>query len=259
MSYIYGLNPVLEALRARRRRISQILLAQGSRPARLEELLAAAQRANIPIKQEKRAYLERLAGGANHQGVIAFVQPAEYVDIEDILTDINPDSLLVLLDNIEDPHNLGAIIRSAECAGAQAIIIPEHHSVGITEVVVKASAGAVEYLPVARVTNLTQTIDALKAKGVWVVAIEAGSATDYTKWDYKGATALVFGSEGKGLRRLVKEHCDTSVAIPLLGRVSSLNVSVAAGIVLYEALRQRKAAATSSTLLGKAKDASIPE
>jgi 23S rRNA (guanosine2251-2'-O)-methyltransferase len=240
MSYIYGLIPVLEALRAGRRRIEQILLAQGNRPARIEELLSAARRANIPIKQEKRLQLDRLVSGANHQGVVAIVQPADYTDFEEILANATPSSLLVLLDSVEDPHNLGAIIRTAECAGANAVIIPEHHAVGLTDTVSKASAGAVEYMPIARVTNMVQAIDELKSHNIWVVGVEAGSKADYTQWDYKTATAIVLGSEGKGIRRLVKEHCDTLVSIPLLGRVTSLNVSVATAVVLYEAVRQRR-------------------
>jgi 23S rRNA (guanosine2251-2'-O)-methyltransferase len=246
MTYIYGLIPVLEALRAGRRRIEQILLAQGNRPSRIEELVAAARRANVPIRQEKRAQLDRLVSGANHQGVVAKVEPAGYTDFEDLLASITPTSLLVLLDSVEDPHNLGAIIRTAECAGATAVIIPEHHAAGLTETVSKASAGAVEYIPVVRVTNLVQAIDELKKQNVWVVGVEAGSQTDYTEWDYKTATALVLGSEGKGVRRLVKEHCDTLVSIPLLGRVTSLNVSVATAVVLYEAVRQRRGKTTKT-------------
>jgi 23S rRNA (guanosine2251-2'-O)-methyltransferase len=248
MSYIYGLMPVLEALRSGRRRIDEILLAQGNRAARLEELLAAARRVNIPVRQLKRAQLDRLAAGANHQGVIAIAQPASYIDLDDLLKTAPPLPLYVLLDGVEDPHNLGAIIRTAECAGAQAVIIPEHHAVGLTETVAKASAGAVEYLPIARVTNLVHAIDELKSRNIWVVGVEADSRVNYTNWDFKVATALVFGSEGKGVRRLVKEHCDTLVSIPLLGRVTSLNVSVAAAILLYEAVRQRQAAGNSARI-----------
>jgi 23S rRNA (guanosine2251-2'-O)-methyltransferase len=239
-NYIYGLMPVLEALRARRRAIREIVLAEGNRPTRLEQLLQLAQQANIPVRYHKRPQLDRLANGANHQGVIALAAAVEYGDFEQVLANINATTLLVLLDGVEDPHNLGAIIRTAECAGAQAVIIPEHHAVGLTETVLKTAAGAAEYLPLARVTNLVQTIDALKAASVWVVGIEATGKINYTAWDYQGPTAIVLGSEGKGLRRLVREHCDTLAAIPLFGKVSSLNVSVATGIVLYEAARQRQ-------------------
>lgn len=240
MAYIYGLIPVLEALKAKRRRIEEIILAEGNKQARLEELLAIARKSNTPVRYYKRQHLDTLTkSAANHQGVIAIASEARYTDFEDVLVPAIDSPLYVLLDNVEDPHNLGAIIRSAECAGAKAVIIPEHHSVGLTESVSKSSAGAVEYLPVVQVTNLVQTIDELKSRNIWVIGVEAGSKTNYTAWDFKVATAIVLGSEGKGLRRLVKEHCDSLISIPLLGKVTSLNVSVATAIVLYEALRQR--------------------
>lgn len=240
MSYIYGVNPILEALRAGRRRISEIMVAEGSRPTRLEDLLAIAQREKILVRYCKRLYLDQLTKGANHQGVIATAEAANYTDLEDLLANIRPNSLLVLLDSIEDPHNLGAVIRTAECAGADAVVVPEHHSVGLNETVSKASAGAVEHIPIIQVTNLVQTIDRLKSLNIWVLGVEANSKTNYTQWDFRTATAIVMGSEGKGIRRLVKEHCDTLVSIPLLGRVNSLNVSVATAIILYEAVRQRQ-------------------
>jgi 23S rRNA (guanosine2251-2'-O)-methyltransferase len=242
MAYIYGLIPVLEALRAKRRRIEELILAEGNRPARLDELLTSAKRANIPIRYYKRIQLDRLSNGANHQGVIAIAPDVSYTNLDDLLANIPPNPLFILLDNVEDPHNLGAIIRTTECSGATAVIIPEHHSVGVTETVAKASAGAVEYLPIVRVTNLVQTIDELKSHNIWVVGVEANCPANYTDWDFKTATAIVLGSEGKGIRRLVKEHCDSLVSIPMLGKVTSLNVSVAAAIVLYEAVRQRKLA-----------------
>lgn len=240
MSYIYGLIPVLEAMRAGKRRINEIHLAEGNRPARIEELLNAAKRTHVPVRYQKRAQLDRMANGANHQGVIAVVTAAEYTDLEDVLTPGLTNALFVLLDNVEDPHNLGAVIRTAECAGANAVIIPEHHAVGITDAVVKASAGAVEYMPIVRVTNLVQAIDRLKSENIWVIGVEAEGRAKYTEWDFRGSSAIVLGSEGKGLRRLTKEHCDALVSIPLLGHVTSLNVSVAAGIVLYETVRQRR-------------------
>lgn len=240
MSYIYGVNPILEALRAGRRRINEIMIAEGSRPTRLEDLLAIAQREKILIRHCKRTYLDQLSKGANHQGVIASAETASYTDLDDLLANIRPNSLLVLLDSIEDPHNLGAVIRTAECAGADAVVVPEHHSVGLNETVSKASAGAVEHIPIVQVTNLVQTIDRLKSLNIWVLGVEANSKTNYTQWDFRTATAIVMGSEGKGIRRLVKEHCDTLVSIPLLGKVNSLNVSVATAIILYEAVRQRQ-------------------
>jgi 23S rRNA (guanosine2251-2'-O)-methyltransferase len=181
-----------------------------------------------------------MVSSANHQGVIAVTRSISYVDIEEVLTSSSTKSLFVILDSVEDPHNLGAIIRTAECAGATAVIIPEHNAASVTDAVTKASAGAVEYIPIVRVTNLTQAIDRMKEKNIWIVGVEAGCPKDYTEWDYKTATAIVLGSEGKGIRRLVKEHCDMLVSIPLFGKVTSLNVSVATAIVLYEAVRQRK-------------------
>ena len=240
MGYIYGLIPVLEALRAKRRRIEEIILAEGNRLARLEELLTLARRVNIPVRHYKRQYLDNLANGANHQGVIAIASEAKFTDLMDVIVPSTEKPLYVLLDSVEDPHNLGAIIRTAECAGAKAVIIPEHHSVGLTETVSKSSAGALEYLPIVQVTNLVQTIDELKSQNIWVIGVEAEGKTNYTDWDFQVATAVVLGSEGKGIRRLVKEHCDSLVSIPLLGNVTSLNVSVAAAIVLYEAVRQRR-------------------
>jgi 23S rRNA (guanosine2251-2'-O)-methyltransferase len=166
---------------------------------------------------------------------------ASYTDEDDLLDRITPQSLFVLLDGVEDPHNLGAIIRTAECAGATAVIIPERRAAHITEVVAKTAAGATEYLPVARVTTLAIFIEKLKQHNVWVVGVEATGDMDYTRYDYKTAVALVFGGEGHGLHRLVRERCDVTVSIPLSGRITSLNVSVAVGVVLFEAMRQRHA------------------
>ncbi|MBN8725062.1 MAG: 23S rRNA (guanosine(2251)-2'-O)-methyltransferase RlmB [Acidobacteria bacterium] len=241
MAYIYGLIPVLEALKANRRPIEEIILAEGNRPARLTELLNFARQKKVLISHHKRSYLDNLVNGANHQGVIAIARSAaSFTDLEDVLANAGKNPLFVLLDNVEDPHNLGAIIRTSECAGANAVIIPTHHSVGLTETVVKSSVGATEYLPVVQVTNLVHTIDELKSKNIWVVGLEANTSTNYTGWDFQTPTAIVLGSEGKGIRRLVKEHCDSLVSIPLLGKVTSLNVSVAAAVILYEAVRQRQ-------------------
>ncbi|HEY9233359.1 MAG TPA: 23S rRNA (guanosine(2251)-2'-O)-methyltransferase RlmB, partial [Blastocatellia bacterium] len=186
-----------------------------------------------------RIALDRLAVGANHQGVIAIAAAASYTDEDELLDRLTPQSLLVLLDGVEDPHNLGAIIRTAECAGALAVVIPERRAAHVTEVVAKTAAGATEHLPIARVTNLANFIEKLKRHNVWVVGVEASGDMDYTRYDYAGAVALVFGGEGHGLHRLVRERCDVTVSIPLRGRITSLNVSVAVGVVLFEALRQR--------------------
>jgi 23S rRNA (guanosine2251-2'-O)-methyltransferase len=240
MSNLYGVLPVLEAIKAGGRRIERILIADGARIDRLRDLIASARQANIPVRREPRAVLDRLTGKANHQGVVAVAAVTAYADESNLLSRITPETLFVLLDGVEDPHNLGAIIRTAECSGATAVFIPERRAVHISDVVVKTSAGATEYLPVAKVTNLASLIEELKRKNVWVVGVEQGARTDYTEYDYGGATALVFGGEGRGLHRLVRERCDTLVSIPMRGRITSLNVSVAVGVVLFEALRKRR-------------------
>lgn len=239
MSYIYGVSPVLEALRAGKRNIHRIIFARGGQPARLEEIRQLARRNGVTCVEEPRERLNQLAANANHQGVIAVVAAANYADPHDLLEAVTGIPLLVLLDQVEDPHNLGAIVRTAECSGAQGVFVTEHHAAGLTETVVKASAGATEHLPVARVTNLSSFIERLKGRGIWVVGVEKGGSKRYTEWDFTTPTAIVLGSEGKGMRRLVREHCDLIVSIPLAGQISSLNVSVAAGVVLYEAFRQR--------------------
>lgn len=190
--------------------------------------------------------MDEMSRGANHQGIIAFLagnptvkKNADYLDAEEILDSLSDVPLLVLLDNIEDPHNLGAILRSCEAAGVDGVFIPEHRAAGITETVAKTSAGAVEYVRVARVTNLVPLIAKLKERGIWVVGVEGGMATNYTDFDLNVPLAVVLGSEGHGLRRLVKEKCDALISIPMHGKINSLNVSVATGVVLFEVLRQR--------------------
>lgn len=248
MNHIYGLSPVLEALRARRRPIKKILIASGANPSRLKELTEAAKRAGVSLETRDRRELDELTRNANHQGVVALAanpdnkqkRNAGYVETDEILEALGERPLLVLLDGIEDPHNLGAILRSCEGAGVDGVFIPEHRAAGLTETVAKTSAGAVEYVRIARVTNLVRLIEALKERNVWVVGVEGGTETSYTDFDFNVPLALVMGSEGKGIRRLVRENCDAIVSIPMLGQLNSLNVSVATGIVLFEILRQRK-------------------
>lgn len=241
MSNIYGVLPVLEALRAAGRRIDRIVIAEGARHERFREVIEAARRAGLPVRREPRAALDRLSNNANHQGVIAIASAASYADTAQLISDIQPDTLFVLLDGIEDPHNLGAIIRTAECAGVTALIIPERRAAHVTDVVAKTSAGATEHLPIARVTNLASFIEELKKRNVWVVGVESSGQMAYNEFNYTGALALVFGGEGHGLHRLVRERCDAIVSIPMHGKVTSLNVSVAAGVILFEVLRQRRA------------------
>jgi 23S rRNA (guanosine2251-2'-O)-methyltransferase len=239
MANIYGVSPVLEAIRASSRRIDRIIIAEGARHERLREVIESARRAGIKIRHEPRASLDRMTAGANHQGIVAIAMPAEYADESEILSKISSDTLLLLLDGVEDPHNLGAIIRTAECAGSTAVIIPERRAAHLGETVLKTSAGAAEYLPVARVTNIASYIEQLKKRNVWVIGVEQTGRVSYTDYDYAGPTALVFGGEGHGLHRLVRERCDLLVSIPMRGRITSLNVSVAVGIVLFEAQRRR--------------------
>ena len=242
MPNIYGVLPVLEALRAGARRIDRIVIAEGVRDARLRDVLEAARSARVPVRREPRVALDRLTHNGNHQGVLAVTSAASYSDADDLVSRISHDTVFILLDGVEDPHNLGAIIRTAECGGASAVFVPERRAAHLTDAVAKTSAGAVEHLPVARVTNLASFIEELKKHNVWVVGVESSGQMAYTEFNYSGATALVFGGEGSGLHRLVRERCDAVVSIPMHGKLTSLNVSVAVGVVLFEVLRQRTAA-----------------
>ena len=241
---LYGINPVLEALRGGRV-IEEISVTEGARSDHLRELIELARARNIPVSQVPRAGLDRAAGSSHHQGVLARVAAARYADADDLIESValrigsSTEPLVVVLDGIEDPRNLGAILRTAECAGAHGVFMSERRSVGLTETVAKASAGAVEYVPVARLTNLARLIERLKERNVWVVGAAADAPLAYTEWDWHRGSAVVLGGEGSGLHRLVRERCDALVRIPVSGRIESLNVSVAAGVVLYEAQRQR--------------------
>jgi 23S rRNA (guanosine2251-2'-O)-methyltransferase len=245
---LYGLAPVLEALRAGQRAIEQITIAEGARDHRLRELLELARRARVPVRRAPRAELIRLTTGANHQGVVATISAARYTDADELLDAIaaragtNDAPLAVVLDGVEDPRNLGAILRTVECVGAHGVFIPERRAVGLTETVAKAAAGALEHVRVARTINLSRLIEEFKQRNIWTVGTSGDAALDYTDWDYTQPCALFFGGEGAGLHRLVRERCDALVRIPVRGHINSLNVSVAAGVVLYEALRQRNAA-----------------
>ncbi len=228
---IYGVRPVIEALRGGRREVFEVLDASGN-----AGVTEAAEAVGVPVKKVSHARVGELARGAVHQGVAARVGPYPYVELEDLLAALDP--LVVVLDGVTDPHNLGAVLRVAEGAGASGVVIPKDRAAGITAAAVKASAGASEHVPIARVTNLRRAIDPMKEAGLWVYAAEAGG-TPYTELDLTGSVGLVLGSEGKGVRRLVREGCDGAVSIPMLGAVESLNVSVAAAVLLYEARRQR--------------------
>ena len=242
---LYGLIPVLEALRAHNRRIEQITIADGARDARIKELMDLARQSGVPVHRVPRFDLDRALGNTNHQGVFARTAAVQYHDADELLDVLSNkvshgESPIALgLDGIEDPRNLGAIVRTAECAGVDGIFVPERRAVGLTDTVAKTAAGALEHIPISRVTNLVRLIEQLKERNIWVVGTAENAQTGYTEWDWKLPVAIFLGNEGSGLHRLVRERCDTLVRIPVLGNVESLNVSVATGILLYEALRQR--------------------
>jgi 23S rRNA (guanosine2251-2'-O)-methyltransferase len=241
MNLICGVNPVLEALAAGTRHFDRLLIVKGLRGRRLAEAMRRATRLGIPLRFEMRETLDRMAGGIQHQGIVAIVSEKPVLSLESLLAAARQPALLVVLDGVEDPRNLGAILRTAEAAGADGVLVPERHSAGLNETVARASAGALEHVRVARVGNLVQAIQALKEQGIWVVGYDASGTERWDAVDLTRPVALVLGGEGRGMRRLVREHCDHLVSIPHFGHVSSLNVSVAAGVALYEAVRQRKA------------------
>ncbi len=226
---IYGVRPVVEALKGRRRRVIEVLDASNN-----AEVRAVVGR--VPVKNVSRDRVDELARGGVHQGVVARVESYPYSSLEEVLAVSRP--LVLVLDGVTDPRNLGAVLRAADGAGASGVVISKDKAAGVTAAAVKASAGASEHARVARVTNLRRAVDAMKSANVWVYAAEAGG-TDYGKLDLAGPTAFVLGSEGRGVRRLVREACDGTVSVPMLGGVSSLNVSVAAAVLAYEARRQR--------------------
>lgn len=241
-SVIYGVLPVLEALRADVRRIDKVWIADGSREARLSEIIEICRSRSIAWNRVPReTFAKHLDPGVNHQGVMAFAASAAYVSTDEILDQAGEVPLLLLLDGVEDPRNLGAILRTAECAGADGIVIPERRAVGLNDTVAKSSAGAIEFVKVAKTANLNRFIDELKSQNIWVVGTSGNASMEYTDWEWTRPTALVLGAEGSGLHRLVAEKCDVLVNIPMYGRIDSLNVSVAAGVVLFEARRQRSA------------------
>jgi 23S rRNA (guanosine2251-2'-O)-methyltransferase len=246
-AHVFGVQPVLELLRAGRRPVERLTVAEGAHEARLHEIIGLARASGVPVRRVPRAELQRLAAGANHQGVLATVAAARYLSSDELIERLaarvgtEEPPLAVVLDGVEDPRNLGAIIRTVECAGGDGVFVPERRAAGLTETVAKAAAGALEYVPVARASNVARLVEELKERGVWTVGTAADGAVAYNEWDWTQPCALLLGGEGEGLRRLVRERCDVLVRIPLRGHLSSLNVSVAAGVILYEALRQRTA------------------
>jgi 23S rRNA (guanosine2251-2'-O)-methyltransferase len=241
MNLICGINPVLEALGAGTRHFERLLIVKGLRNRRVSEAISRASRLAVPLRFETRETLDRVAGDVPHQGIIAVVSAKPAMTLENLLATARDPALLVVLDGVEDPRNLGAILRTAEAAGADGVLLPERHSAGLSETVNRASAGALEHVRVARVGNVVQALEQLKSRGVWAVGFDATGTERWDAVDLKRPIALVLGGEGRGIRRLVREHCDHLASIPLFGHVGSINVSVAAGVALYEVVRQRGA------------------
>ena len=238
---IFGIHPVEEALQARGRAFEYVAVAGGRGDSRLQHIIQACRSAGIAVRALPRDQLTRLAGTAGHQGVVAVTAEKQYSDVDDLLQRRRGrHAFLVVLDGIEDPHNLGAIIRTAEAAGVDGLVIPERRAAGVTATVVKASAGATEYLPIAKVTNINRTIQDLKGSNIWTVGLDERGSQRYDQLDYNMDCAVVLGAEGQGLHEQVRKNCDFLVSIPMLGRVPSLNVSVAAAVVMYEIARQRR-------------------
>jgi 23S rRNA (guanosine2251-2'-O)-methyltransferase len=219
--------------------VERIHVLRDARLPRLREILELARERGVPVRKEERAVLDKIAGGVVHQGIVAIAAEISYAPLERVFDSKVP--CVVVLDGVEDPHTLGAVIRTAEASGVSGVVVPERHSAPLSAAVAKASAGALAYMPVIRVGNVVTTLERLKKEGIWVVGVDQSGEQLWTGFDYSGPVALVFGGEHRGIRRLVREHCDAVVRIPMLGKVASLNVSVTAGIVLYEVLRQRAA------------------
>ncbi|HTZ39397.1 MAG TPA: 23S rRNA (guanosine(2251)-2'-O)-methyltransferase RlmB [Syntrophales bacterium] len=240
MTVVYGINPVLETLRSKGIDIREIILAEGKRGGDVAEILKAAAARGIKVEVRRREALDRHAGTTAHQGVICLCGEFAYTNLEAIVANRHPafpDSLVLLLDGIEDPQNLGSLIRTAHCFGANGVVIPRDRAAGVTPAVIKASAGAAGHIPVARVVNLIHAIEFMKENGFWIYGTDAAADKDLSSVRFEGNTGLVMGSEGKGIRPLVRKYCDVLLSIPLFGQVDSLNVSVAAGILLHEIRR----------------------
>jgi 23S rRNA (guanosine2251-2'-O)-methyltransferase len=234
---ICGVHAVFEALASGRQPIERIHISREAHSPKLKEILDLARERGVPVRKEDRNVLDRMSEGAVHQGIIAISGALRYGEFDVLFKSENP--LVVVLDGVEDTHNLGAVMRTAEACKASGVVVPERHSAPLSATVVKASAGASAYITVVRVKNLVSAIDAMKERGLWIVGVDPAGTQNWTDFDYKSGTALVLGGEHRGLRRLVREHCDVLVRIPMLGSISSLNISVAAGVVLYEVVRQR--------------------
>jgi 23S rRNA (guanosine2251-2'-O)-methyltransferase len=238
VNILYGINTVTEALKARGRNFEWIGVAKERKDIRLRRVIDECRKIGVPVRVLSREELDEIAGNAAHQGLVAATSAKQYSDLEDLVASRRGEhSLIVVLDGIEDPHNLGAILRTADAAGADGVVIPE----------AKVSAGASEHLPVAKVTNISRALEELKEKDLWIVGLDERGEQTYDAVDYNMHCAIVLGAEGKGVHDLVRKHCDFLVSIPMLGKVPSLNVSVAAGVVLYEVVRQRRLTASNKS------------
>ncbi len=243
--HICGVHAVYEALTAERQPIERIHIAREAQSGKIKEILELARERGVPIRKEERVVLDRLARGEVHQGIIAISGEIPYADFDVLFRSEKP--LIVVLDGVEDPHNLGAVVRTAEACGVSGVVVPERHSAPMSATVIKASAGAAAHIPVVRVKNVVNAIDEMKERGLWVVGVDTAGTQEWTGFDYRGSIALVLGGEHRGLRRLVREHCDALVRLPMRGKIASLNISVAAGVVLYEVVRQRYSAHGETT------------
>jgi 23S rRNA (guanosine2251-2'-O)-methyltransferase len=238
MNWLTGFHAVEEALAAGRA-LDRIVIARGRHGERVEAVVQLARSKSVPVRFEDRVQIDRLAGTREHQGIAALAAAKPALELEDLLAAKTPQGLLVLLDGIEDPHNLGAIVRTALAAGAHGVVIPERRAVGLTDTVERASAGALAHLPVARVKNLVRAMEEMKEAGYWLIGLDERAEKKYTEADFSGQVGIVLGSEGEGLHELTRKRCDFLVSIPTSGPVRALNVSVAAGVVLFEVVRQR--------------------
>lgn len=243
MEVLYGLHPVQEAVRSRPRDVDHITVARERRDARLEALVELCRRSGVRVSQEPRTQLEKMAKTAMHQGVIAFLRERSFLALEDLLNRPRAEGqhrFFLALDGVEDPHNFGALLRTADGAGVDGVIITERRSAPITAVVAKSSAGASEHVRIAKVTNLVRALERMKEDNIWVIGLDERGKPDYSDFDFQTDCVLVLGREGEGLHDLVRKSCDHLLRIPMAGKVSSLNVSVAGAVVMYEAARQRK-------------------
>lgn len=257
---IYGIHAVDEALKSRGRGFEYVSVARERHDQRVQRIIDECRRLGVAVRFMPRQDIDRLAGTASHQGVVAVASAKTYAEVEDILQHRRGrNALVVVLDGVEDPHNLGAIIRSADGAGADGVLIPERRAAGVTGVVVKASAGAVEHVPIAKITNVARTLEELKSRNIWTVGLDERAPQAYDTLDYNMDCALVLGAEGKGLHELVRKKCDFLVSIPMLGRVPSLNVSVAGAVVLYEIARQRRQGGDRSAALNGGEPRRVPK